>query len=117
MYIISSGNIAPGVTYQVLVDSITYNGTTYSAGSYFVGVDGVTDYTGSGEVYEASLINNISVGFEEPALFYSPNDLFTDESKIFNISACIAPKYFNAKLKRDGAITNEETIEVIKTYF
>lgn len=87
MYIISSGNIAPGVTYQVLVDSITYNGTTYSAGSYFVGVDGVTDYTGSGEVYEASLVNNISVGFEVPALFYSPNDLFTDESEINNVGA------------------------------
>lgn len=52
---ISSGNIQAGHVYYVNGsegDSITYNGTTYNYNEYFVGVDGVTTFTGSGIVRE-----------------------------------------------------------------
>lgn len=40
--------IEPGETYVARSGSVTYNGTTYAEGTTFVGVLGVTDYTGPG---------------------------------------------------------------------
>lgn len=48
--IVASGSIKTGETYAVTVASISYNSTTVSSGSEFVGVAGVSTYTGDGEV-------------------------------------------------------------------
>lgn len=117
MYIVPLGNIAPGIWYQVQTDTITYNGTTYNIGDYFQGVDGFTDYTGSGEVIYASSINAIAVPYEVPPLYYSPNNLFIDESEVSVISAGIGPTKFNAKLTRSGACESEATIVISTNYF
>ncbi|MCF8219657.1 MAG: hypothetical protein K9J21_11850, partial [Bacteroidales bacterium] len=90
---------------------------TYNINDYFEGVDGVTDYTGSGEVIYASSINAIAIPYEVPALYYSPNHLFTDESEVSVISACIGPTKFNAKLTRSGECNSETAIEVTTNYF
>jgi len=54
-------SIAPGQRYVVINNSITYNAVVYASGSEFIGVSGVTTYTGTGsaceiiEVYAASI--------------------------------------------------------------
>jgi len=45
-----SGSIAVGKTYLVVGDSIIYNGAAYSAGTTFIGVTGVTTFTGPGTI-------------------------------------------------------------------
>lgn len=48
---VSSGEIKAGVSYTVHVNTITYNGTIYLANQSFVGVVGVTSFTGGGTLY------------------------------------------------------------------
>jgi hypothetical protein len=43
-------NIDEGITYSVSVNSVTYNTVTYTVGQTFVGVFGVTSFTGAGTV-------------------------------------------------------------------
>jgi len=47
---VTSGNIEADVLYDVSVSSIDYNGDTYNPGDTFRGVDGVTSFSGTGEV-------------------------------------------------------------------
>lgn len=47
-----SGAIALNNAYKVLQDTVTYNGVVYPPDSYFIGVTGVTTFTGNGKVYE-----------------------------------------------------------------
>lgn len=47
---IPSGSIEAGVSYTVSVAQIIYNGLTYNPGGAFVGVAGVTTFTGNGKV-------------------------------------------------------------------
>lgn len=84
MYIVPSGNILEGIIYQVKRGngSVDYNGTTYSEGSFFTGVDGVTTYSG-GDVIYASIFRGGSVGYDVPALYYSPNELFPFNDSYF----------------------------------
>jgi len=43
-----TSNIVDGINYLVSVDTVTYNGDTYSVGEVFTGVIGVTTFTGAG---------------------------------------------------------------------
>lgn len=76
MYIISNGNIAEGVNYQVIGGTINYEGSNYS--SYFTGSTTSTYsiISGSPLVYEASEFLGQSVEIESS--FYL--GLFADES-------------------------------------
>ena len=48
-----SGSIVEDGIYIVESDTIDYNGITYNPGEFFIGVTGVTTYTGNGTVFQA----------------------------------------------------------------
>lgn len=49
---VSSSEVATGITYVVRTGSVFYNNKNYVTGQTFVGVSGVTTFTGDGELYE-----------------------------------------------------------------
>jgi len=49
-----SGTIATGITYVVKNAQIVYNATVYAVNATFVGIVGITTFTGSGTVYLSS---------------------------------------------------------------
>jgi len=79
MQIITSGNILEGIKYQVLDNTITYDSTTYNPGDYFIGTTETT-YTGTGSVYEATVINSFTLGFQNEFV-----ELFPEGSTVTGI--------------------------------
>lgn len=61
---VNSGEIKAGVSYTVHTNTITYNGTIYLSNQSFVGVAGVTSFTGGGTLYYTN--------FESPFLETDP---------------------------------------------
>lgn len=45
---VTSGNIKPGVSYTVQSGQVVYNGSSYNINTSFVGVAGITTFTGTG---------------------------------------------------------------------
>lgn len=72
-YTIVSGQIQDGVLYLVNgQQSVTYNGSTYAAGSQFRGIQGVTTFTYSGSgtqsVTEVVELKSFSIGLVQNSL-------------------------------------------------
>lgn len=86
LYEVTSGNIVEYNIYQVVGGtSVIYNSVEYLAGSYFVGVNGVTTYTKTGGteiVTDASTIVGAAFGIEND--FYTR--LFNDDSKVLGLT-------------------------------
>jgi hypothetical protein len=55
--------ISAGSLYRVLTSSITYNSITYNAGDEFVGVNGITSFTGAGTVALLMSISGASISY------------------------------------------------------
>jgi len=73
-------NIAPGQRYIVINDSLTYNAVVQTVGSEFVGMVGVTTYTGTGAACEILQVNASGIEaylLEDPAY---PERLMVNES-------------------------------------
>jgi len=109
MYEIVSGNIAEGVQYQVVGGtSIVYNSIPFPAGSYFVGVDGITTYTktaGTEIVTEASSFTGISLEIKSD--FFLGN--FIDESSFEGISTEIGEiAYYPENYTTEEIIQNDK---------
>ena len=108
LYNIPSGSITANKEYQVYGtagDSVDYNGVTYNPGDFFIGVDGITDYTVSGSpiVTDSSKYKAADLEYYEPYLgnfndesTFRQQDIstiddfflgkFNDESKLIGIS-------------------------------
>ena len=102
LYNIPSGEIVAGSVYQVYGttdDTITYNGTTYSPGDFFTGVDGVTDYTISGSpiVTYSSEYKAADIGYYEPFL-----GKFNDDSEFKGQSISIQDDFFLGKFNDES---------------
>jgi len=88
-------SIAPGQRYIVINNSITYNTVVYASGSEFVGLDGVTTYTGSGsacEIIEISAASIAAFVLEDPVY---PERLLVQDSSLEitqNITDVIFPE-------------------------
>lgn len=94
LFEVTSGNIVEGVRYSVIGGtSIVYNAITYNAGTFFVGVSGVTTYTkiaGTEIVTEASFVDGANFGFEND--FYL--GLYNDASTVLGASiGSVDPAY------------------------
>lgn len=77
---VSSGNIAPGVIYQVVTNTVTYNGTTYNPGEEFTGVSGITTYTGSGQVIDIIALFDLTTEMVDTA----PNIIFPEQLELYD---------------------------------
>lgn len=89
LYEVISGQVAANVRYQVVGGtSITYNSIVYVAGSFFVGVAGITTYTktaGTEIVTFASYIAGVSTAIKND--FYTA--LYNDSSMLFGLSIAL----------------------------
>lgn len=114
MFNIVSGKIQQGVLYLVYgMQSVTYNGTTYTTGQYFRGVIGVTTYTFSGSgtqsVYETFEAMGFAIEYVED---FSDLPVFADATKL----SAFAIEYTQSSIDiayNDVTILNGFTIELL----
>lgn len=103
---IVSGSIEPKVLYLVVgVQSVTYNGTTYTTGQTFLGISGVTTYTLSGGISTAE-VDEVTkyLGF---SLEIRPNSI--DLPTIFPEITVLSGFAIEFNLNKSEQITQEVT--------
>ena len=106
-------NIIPGQRYTVWSASITYNGTVVNSGGEFVGVDGVTTYTGSG--YASEIIQMQSASIEAYVLedIVFPEQLTIQSAALEitqSVNGTIYPEQltiYNASLEVGGVVMQD----------
>jgi hypothetical protein len=79
---IASGSIAPGVLYQVVTNSITYNSTTLNPSDEFIGVLGVTTFTGSGQVIDIIAFYDLTTEMVDNA----PDIVFPEQLELYDLT-------------------------------
>ena len=75
-------SIVPGVIYQVITASITYNTVVYPAGSEFTGVSGVTTFTGTGQAIDIVAL----FGLTSEMVDNAPNIVFLEQLELYQLT-------------------------------